>query len=96
MRLLPTTLSAIAMATPAAAQVRALDNGVEVTRGGMAVRVTALSASVLRVRMARDGQWPEDASWAVPAEVRTRSTKVRARGDGFDTDALLNALTISL
>ncbi|MFX5839949.1 hypothetical protein ABTE60_21790, partial [Acinetobacter baumannii] len=78
----------IAMATPAAAQVRALDNGVEVTRGGMAVRVTALSASVLRVRMARDGQWPEDASWAVPAEVRTRSTKVRARGDGFDTDAL--------
>ena len=88
MRLLLTTLSAIAMAAPAAAQVRALDNGVEVTRGGMAVRVTALSASVLRVRMARDGQWPEDASWAVPAEVRTRSTKVRARGDGFDTDAL--------
>ena len=88
MRLLLTTLSAIALAAPAAAQVRALPNGVEVTRGEMAVRVTALSASVLRVRMARASQWPEDASWAVPAEIRGRSARVRAHADGFDTDAL--------
>lgn len=88
MKLLLTTLSVIALAAPASAQVRALENGVEVTRGDVAVRVTALTASVLRVRMARDGKWPEDASWAVPAEVRARSARVDARADGFDTDAL--------
>lgn len=88
MKLLLTTLSVIALAAPAAAQVRALENGVEVTRGDVAVRVTALTASVLRVRMARDSKWPEDASWAVPAEMRSRSARVDARADGFDTDAL--------
>lgn len=88
MKLLLTTLSALALAVPAAAQVRALDNGVEVTRGDVAVRVTALAASILRVRMARDGRWPEEASWAVPAKVRAQSAKVIARADGFATDAV--------
>uniref|UniRef100_UPI0031DBF215 TIM-barrel domain-containing protein n=1 Tax=Sphingomonas sp. TaxID=28214 RepID=UPI0031DBF215 len=88
MKLLLTTLSAIALAAPAAAQVRALDNGVEVTRGQIAVRVTALTPSILRVRLAREGRWPEDASWAVPAEVRARAVKVRAAANGFATDAL--------
>ena len=55
MKLFLTTLSAIAIAAPVSAQMRALDNGVEVTRGEVAIRVTALTPSILRVRMARDG-----------------------------------------
>ena len=34
------------------------------------MRITALTDSIVRVRIARDGKFPEDASWAVPAAVR--------------------------
>ena len=88
MRLLLTTLSAIAIVAPAAAQVRVLHDGVEAARGAVAVRVTALTPSILRVRMAREGKWPEDASWAVPAEVRAQTAKVTPRPDGFATEAV--------
>ena len=88
MKLLLTTLSAIAIAAPVSAQMRTLDNGVEVTRGEVAIRVTALTPSILRVRMARDGKWPEDASWAVAAEMRALAVKVTARADGFATEAV--------
>ncbi len=88
MKLFLTTLSAVVLAMPAAAQVRALDNGVEVTSGAVAVRVTALSDTILRVRMARESKWPDDASWAVPADMRGKSLRVAARPDGFATDAV--------
>lgn len=50
--------------------------------------MTGLTPSILRVRMAREGKWPEDASWAVPAEVRAQSVKVTMRAGGFETEAV--------
>ena len=46
-----------------------------------AIRVTALTDSILRVRVARGGSFPEDASWAVPAEVRAKGVNVEADGE---------------
>jgi alpha-glucosidase len=74
------------VATPGLAG--ALPDGFEATSGALTIRVEALGDAVLRVRIARDGQWSEDSSWAVPAEVRERSVPVRAAADGFSTSAL--------
>src|SRR6476469_367124 len=63
-------------------------NGLVAESGGTAVRVDALTDSILRVRVARDGKWPEDASWAVAAAVRRLSATVRASNDGFSTSAV--------
>ncbi|HLO19512.1 MAG TPA: DUF4968 domain-containing protein, partial [Sphingomicrobium sp.] len=71
------------------AQVAPLPNGVEVARGGLAIRVEALTDSILRVRLAPGGQWAEDASWAVPAAVRHQRVAVEATPDGFRTAALV-------
>ncbi len=59
-------------------------DGVEV-RGTIAMRVTALTDGLIRVRVAKDGVFPEDASWAVPAAVRKQAVKVAATTDGFTT-----------
>jgi alpha-glucosidase len=84
---------AIATAAPLAAQVPAASvaaqsDGVEAHRGAVAMRVTALTDSILRVRIARDGQWPEDASWAVAHDRRAQSVRVVSAEDGFATARL--------
>ncbi|HEY1604882.1 MAG TPA: TIM-barrel domain-containing protein [Allosphingosinicella sp.] len=84
---------AIATAAPVAAQVRtaglaARADGVEAQSGALRMRVTALTESILRVRIARDGHWPEDASWAVPHDIRAQSVRVTRTGDGFATAQL--------
>jgi alpha-glucosidase len=87
---------AILMAPPAMAEtagdapagVTARPDGIEARRGPLLLRVTALTDTILRVRIARDGVLPEDASWAVPAERRAQSVKVEAMPDGFATSAL--------
>lgn len=55
---------------------RALANGIEVRHAGMLLQVLALRDSVLRVRLSANGKLPEDASWAVPAEVRRQAVEV--------------------
>jgi alpha-glucosidase len=74
-------------AAPAAAVTPTRD-GVEVRQDGAVLRVTALSDTTLRVRIARDGRFAEDGSWAVPATVRAHSITVQATPDGFATAAL--------
>jgi alpha-glucosidase len=69
-------------------QTRALPNGVELTGNGIAVRVTALRDDVLRVRAAKNGEFSEDASWAVLDGPRTSSVAVTAEKTGFSTKAL--------
>jgi alpha-glucosidase len=49
----------------AVTDVQALPNGVELRAGQIAVRVTAVSDSVIRVRYARDGKFPDKVSFAV-------------------------------
>lgn len=88
---------AITWAQPAAAasgavQVTALPNGMEISRGELHERITALREDVLRVRVWRGDQAPEDASWAVLASARSASISTKplnaADGDGFRTSAL--------
>ncbi len=72
----------------------ALPNGVEVTAGGVTMRVTALRDDVLRVTAAAHGAaLPEDASWAVLAGARSASVVVsplaESKGEtGFRTAAM--------
>ncbi len=77
-------------AAPAMAQqpFTARPDGVETTSDGATLRVTALTNSILRVRIARDGRFDEDASWAVPASVRAMRAPVTTEADGFSTGAL--------
>ncbi len=77
-------------------------NGFELRRGRIVMRVAALRDDVLRVRIGRDGELPEDASWAVLPEARQAHADVRAEPDGFTTasarvrvDPATGALTIS-
>ena len=87
---------ALALASPAAAEVSPLTNGAEGHRGAALMRVTALTDDILRVRIARDGTLPEDASWAVPAAVRAQSVPVTRTADGFATKALKVAIAPDL
>lgn len=87
--------AALASAQPVAAQpapavgaVHALSSGIEATSGGVTIRIIALTDSILRVRIAHNGRWPEEASWAVPAALRRQSVAVRPISDGFQTGAV--------
>jgi alpha-glucosidase len=70
---------------PDAASLAARADGVEARRGAVTIRVTALTDAILRVRIARAGAWPEDASWAVAADRRAQSVRVAPTADGFAT-----------
>jgi alpha-glucosidase len=95
-----TVPASVQAAQPAGAgALKSLTNGVEVANGVATLRVTALTDGILRVRIARDGTFPEDASWAVPRDVRMKSVPVRATGDGLTTGALavhIDAATLGL
>jgi alpha-glucosidase len=88
--------TAMAMAVPALAQagpaaptgLAARPDGIEVRQGKMLLSVKALTDSILRVRIGRDGMLPEDASWAVSKDRRAQSTAVQRLPDGFATAAL--------
>src|SRR5260221_4233335 len=70
------------VAEPAAATV-ARSDGLEVRQGGVLMRVTALTNSIVRVRIARNGVLPEDASWAVLREMRARHVAGTPLANGF-------------
>ncbi len=60
-------------------------DGVELRTATGAMRLTALTDGLVRVRVAKDGVYPEDASWAVSAALRKQAVKVTATPDGFTT-----------
>jgi alpha-glucosidase len=97
-----TALSTPAVGQPAqaaASSFKALPNGVEASNSEAAIQITAITDSILRVRIARGGRFPEDASWAVPSEVRRKAVPVRATADGFTTGAMavhLDPATLAL
>ncbi|MGN6270408.1 MAG: glycoside hydrolase family 31 protein [Sphingomonas sp.] len=76
-------------ATAPAATVAQQPGGIEAHLGSTVMRVTALTDSILRVRIGRDGKLPEDASWAVLPAMRAASAKVTPTADGFRTGALI-------
>src|ERR1700760_343202 len=69
-----------------------LSNGVEARLGGIVLQVVALRDDVIRVREAGKHDLPEDASWAVPSEVRKQSVQVTSEDSeetvGFRTGTL--------
>jgi alpha-glucosidase len=91
MVLLP-SFAAWAQPQPPAVAFSRLPNGFEASQAGISIRVTALTDDILRVRIARDGRWPEDASWAVPSATRAQSVAVRSASGGFSTKALSVAI----
>jgi alpha-glucosidase len=72
--------------------VVSLANGIEVRSGQMHERITALREDVLRVRLWRGENPPEDASWAVLPQARAASSAVTVETTpahpGFRTRAL--------
>jgi alpha-glucosidase len=66
--------------------------GVDVQSGAMRMQVSAIADDILRVRIAPAREFPEDASWVVPAGLRHASVGVHAwsrpEADGFDTARL--------
>ena len=87
-------LSLLALASPANAIpppvpfAVPVKNGVEVRNDKAVMRVTAITDSIVRVRIARGGRFPEDASLAVPADVRAKGVDVELMSNGFRTGAL--------
>src|SRR5579864_80812 len=66
-----------------------LPSGVEAAKGPVRVRVTALTDWIIRVRVARDGKFAEDSSWAVPGSVRRLTGTALPTDDGFRTGAII-------
>ncbi len=73
---------------PAAEKLAHSTSGITVTSATAVLRVDALRADVLRVRMERVGHPAEDASWAVLPESRTAHIAVEPEEAGFSTSAL--------
>jgi alpha-glucosidase len=63
---------------------------------GVTLEVTALRDDVLRVRLWKGGNVPEDASWAVLPAARTSRVAVSAAPDGFSTAKLRVAVDAQL
>jgi alpha-glucosidase len=69
-----------------------LRDGIEVRSGEATMRITALRDDLLRIRASASATLPEDASWAVPGEIRGKSVAVEPLSDaksvGFRTASL--------
>jgi alpha-glucosidase len=70
----------------------ALRDGIIVHTGAATLRITALREDILRVRIATGNEFPEDASWSVLPEPRSKSVEVQPSNDasavGFKTASL--------
>jgi alpha-glucosidase len=71
-------------------------SGITLSTSTSTIRVDALRADVLRVRLYPLGQAPEDASWAVLSEARTARTSVAPTPTGFTTSALQVSVSADL
>ncbi len=76
----------------AVTSAQALRDGVQIEAGPASLRIIALRDDIVRVRISPTSTLPEDASWAVIPESRSKSIDVQATQDsafvGFRTAAL--------
>jgi len=81
-----------AIGIDAVSSAQPLRDGVQIQSGAAVLRVTALRNDIIRVRVSANSTLPEDASWAVLPEARTKSIDVQPSEDsssvGFRTAAL--------
>ena len=91
-------LAAVAAAAAAAAGVAqaAQPGSLEVRRGSALVRVDAIAADIVRVRVAPGGTPAEDASWSVPAEVRAGRAPVQDASDAASAGLRTSALVVKV
>jgi alpha-glucosidase len=88
------TASASQAATTLAAVTssQSLRDGIELRADSSTLRITALRDDIVRVRVSANGTLPEDASWAVLPETRSKSVDVKPIQDdasvGFRTATL--------
>ena len=74
-------LLSAAAASAAAADFVARSDGADIRSDRWLMRVTVLADDILRVRAVMATDLPEDASWAVPEEMRGRSVNVSVKND---------------
>src|SRR5215813_356920 len=89
---LPFTLFISALSAPCSAQnweslgrvtlTRKLPNGIELTTGKAKIAVTAMNDSVVRIRVAQNGVFPKDTSWAVMQDASSAAPAVQISEDG--------------
>src|SRR5580704_4461766 len=90
------SLLCAAAAHGAAADIIVRSDGADIRSGSWFMRVTALTDDILRVRAAAAGNLPEDASWAVPAEMRGRSVHVTIKQDADGIDFKTATLAVRI
>lgn len=73
-------------------RVEKLPDGVELTAGRAKVRITAFRGGVIRVRVAPQGNFPKDNSWAVIEAPEPPPTKI----DESKTDVRITAASVSV
>ena len=88
----PVQPNAKRVALESVTSAKPLPEGIEVQAGSATIRITALRDDIVRFRIAPGSALPEDASWAVLPEARTKTVNVQplddARGAGFRTTAI--------
>src|SRR3954454_3288865 len=81
-----------ALALDAVTSAQPLHDGIQIQAGTATLRITALRDDIIRVRIAPGTDLPEDASWAVLPEARSKSVEVKPTQDdsfvGFRTSAV--------
>jgi alpha-glucosidase len=80
----------------AAADIIVRSDGADIRSGSWFMRVTALTDDILRVRAAAAGELPEDASWAVPGEMRGRSVHVTVKQNAGGVDFKTATLAVRI
>ena len=89
-------LCATAAQAVLAADIIVRSDGADIRSGSWFMRVTALTDDILRVRAAAAGNLPEDASWAVPGEMRGRSVHVTIKQDADGIDFKTATLAVRI
>lgn len=90
---LPTSLPSQSLSLGSAARATTLPNGLRIeTSSGAVIQIAALRDDVIRIRASASASLPDDASWAVPEDVRQSSVAVQredtADALGFRTGAV--------
>jgi alpha-glucosidase len=83
-------------ASAAATDVVARSDGADIHTDRSFLRVTALADDILRVRAVMGTDLPEDASWAVPEEMRGRSVNVSAKNDADGVSFQTKSLSVRI
>ena len=81
-----------AVTVDSVANSQSLRDGIQIQSGAATMRIVALRDDILRIRIASGNGLPEDVSWAVSGDIRSKSVDVEAVQDdssvGFRTKAL--------